>query len=674
MHLSRFAAKSTRQRLSQLLIASHLGALLLFAGLLLASGGGTIRTAVVGQARTEAERGVNEARQRILDGTRELGVTAGLLAEQPTLRYYLQTRQLTKARELVGDFHGTSDVNYLRVEWDGEVLASLGTPPPQFTTGLAFDRGGAPWRILRRDIPDLPGAAIVVAQPLGERLRADAGFVDVSLHPLPAPSAAPDADPLMDAVRTVAESGEPTTLESLGPIAAMRIVRLRSPTAEPAAILSASVPQDWVRRRVLEWHAAFGASMALALLLAMALASLVASRIARPFAKVADDATRLGDGDLQTAVPRPETFLVEPVLLADSLEKMRVQVASSNAAERRQREELDTVLDGVDEGILAVDREDRVHYANRQVLELLKRPREEVLGKQLREVVEPLQATPSGDSGDAALPVPDRYTAPGLMRPLTVRRLPAGDDRQVLVVREENAIEAARAMRDRILANLSHEFQTPLSAQIASIELLRDYVREAADPVAMRLVDAQYRGTVRLSQLVENLLDSVRIESGEMRLRRQRVDLAQVAADALALMQPLIGLRGQRVVQQLPKGPAIVGDAQRLHSTIVNLLANANKFSHTGSTIWLEIEWQADSVTIWVEDQGPGLPPSLSVRDLFAPFLRAPNEEPSQRGSGLGLAIVHAIVAAHGGQVRVHAPMHGGGARLGISLPVAEEA
>src|SRR6478752_515712 len=204
MHRMRFAAKSTRQRLSQLLIASHLGALLLFAGLLLASGGGTIRTAVVGQARTEAERGVNEARKRILEGTRELGVTAGLLAEQPTLSYYLQTRQLTKARELVADFHGTSNVEFLRVEKDGEVLASLGNPPPQFATGLAFDRGGAPWRVLRRDIPELPGAAIVVAQPLAERLRADASFVDISLRPLPTQDAARDADAIAGAIRTVA--------------------------------------------------------------------------------------------------------------------------------------------------------------------------------------------------------------------------------------------------------------------------------------------------------------------------------------------------------------------------------------------------------------------------------------------------------------------------------------
>jgi signal transduction histidine kinase len=665
---------STRRRLSQLLLASHLGALLLFAALLLASGGGTIRAAVVGQARTESERAISEARKRLLERAKELGVTADLLAEQPTLRYYLQTRQLTKARELVADFHATSDVEYLRVEWEGRVLGSAGSAPPRLSPGLSFDRDGGAWRVLRRSVPDLPQAVIAIAEPLRERLRAEASFVDVRLSPMPGAGGATVAgDRWSEAIRTVAETGEPMTLESVGSRAAGRIVRLRTEAGEPAAILSASVADEWVRRRVLEWHAAFGAAMALALLLAMALASLVAARIARPFAKVADDAERLGDGDLETAVPRPETFLAEPVRLADSLEKMRAQVARSTAAERRQREELDTVLDGVDEGILAVDQDERVHYANRQVLALLKRQREDVLGRMLDEIIEPARPAVSTPT-DAALPTHGSYTAPGLLRPLTVRRLPASGDRQVLVVREENALEAARAMRDRILANLSHEFQTPLSAQIASIELLRDYVRKQADPVAIRLVDAQYRGTVRLSQLVENLLDSVRIESGEMRLRRQRVDLAQVAADALSLMQPLLDLRGQRVVAQLEKGPGLVGDAQRLHSTLVNLLANANKFSHTGSTIWLELDWQEGWVTAWVEDEGPGLPPSLTVRDLFAPFLRAPHEEPSQRGSGLGLAIVHAIVAAHGGQVRVETPRHGGGARIGIVLPVGAEA
>ena len=659
---------STRRRLSQLLLVSHLGALLLFAALLLASGLGNIRTAVVGQARTEAERGITESRKQLRDWHRELSVAADLLAEQPTLRFYLQTGQLTKARELVRDFQATSEVQFLQVESDGEIVASAGPRPPQLAPGLAFDREGQAWSVFRRRIDGLPRVSIAVAGKLGGRLQPGAAFVDVRLRA--PPGAASDAgDEWMSTVRSVAETGDPITIESVGEIAAARIVRVRLGEDTAPAILSSSVPKDWVRRRVLEWYAGFGVSMALAFLLALGLATLVASRIAQPFAKVADDAERLGDGDLETRVPRPETFLAEPIRLADSLEKMRVQVARSNAAERSQREELDTVLDGVDEGILAIDGQERVHYANRQVLDLLKRPRDEVVGSELSALVEPVEVDARSDA-PSTLPALERYSGPGLLRPLTVRRLPASADRQVLVLREENAIEAAREMRDRILANLSHEFQTPLSAQIASIELLRDHLHSTADPVTSRLLDAQYRGTVRLSQLVENLLDSVRIESGEMRLRRQRVDLIQVVEDALAQVQPLVALRGQRIVRELASGPSIAGDAQRLHSVLVNLLANANKFSHTGSSIWVEMAWQEDWVTLSVEDEGPGLPPSFTVRDLFAPFRRAPNEEPSQRGSGLGLAIVHAIVAAHRGQVRVETPRHGGGARIAVVLPV----
>ncbi|HMB43431.1 MAG TPA: ATP-binding protein, partial [Luteimonas sp.] len=277
-------------------------------------------------------------------------------------------------------------------------------------------------------------------------------------------------------------------------------------------------------------------------------------------------------------------------------------------------------------------------------------------------------------STPAGLPPIERYTPAGKMRPLTVRRLAASGDRQVLVVREENAIEAARAMRDRILANLSHEFQTPLSAQIASIELLRDHLRGGTDNIAITLADSQYRGTMRLSQLVDNLLESVRIESGEMRLRKQPVDLAEVVTDALELIQPLIDQRDQRIVRTVTPGPTLTGDGPRLFSVMVNLLANANKFAPDQSTIWVDMQWSPDTVTVWVEDEGPGLPTLNSTSDLFAPFKRSPHEEPSQRGTGLGLAIVHAIVIAHGGEVKIAAPVQGSGARIGIILPVGESA
>ena len=663
---------STRRRLSQLLLASHMGLLLLFAALLLVTGVGTVRTAVMAQAGGEAERTVSESRRRLQEWNRELRVAANLLAEQPTLPFYLRRNQLTKARAMIADFHRTSGVDYIRVQQRGRTVAEIGQPPPAFDPGLVFDAKGHAWRVVKRGIPYQPQASLVMAARLGDRLEAMPGteLVTLQLRPLLA-AGPPPSHPLARAWQRVSLGGEPETLGAFGRTAAARVIRIRDEAGDPDALLSAQVGQDWVERRIFAWLGNFGLTGLVTGVLALALAVLLAARISRPFAQLARDAERLGRGDLQTPVGAPRTFLSEPVALAASLEQMRGQVATLTATERSQRQELDAVLDGVDEGIVGVDEQQRVHYANRQFLALLGRSRDEVLGEPVDALLPPAHADAAAESLPGA-PVLERRSAAGSQRPLILRRLGASGERQVWVVREENAIEAARAMRDRILANLSHEFQTPLSAQIASIELLRDHLRGSHDAVAVQLADSQYRGSMRLSHLVDNLLESVRIESGEMRLRRQPVDLNEVIQDAVELMKPLTDQREQTVVMSLSGGDGVVGDSPRLASVMVNLLANANKFAPDRTSIWIEMEWTADSVTAWVEDEGPGLPALGAALDLFAPFRRSPHEEPSQRGTGLGLAIVHAVVIAHGGEVKVAQPRHGRGARIGIVLPRAK--
>jgi signal transduction histidine kinase len=665
------------RRLSRLLLASHIGLVLLFVVLLLATGVGSIRTAVEGQARTEAERAVSDARQRVEQWKRELAVGAGLLAEQPTLSFYLRRGQLTKARALVAAFHATSHIDYIQVRSRDRVVAEYGERPPALVGGFQFGSRGTPWRVEERVLPNVSGGAIVVAERLGDRLnvRPSTPLVDARLEPYPGLGAVVARRPLTwrEALAKVGATGEPETFENISGFAAARIMALREGPGPTPALVSAVVRDEWVDRRIVEWLLAFLVSALAISVLAIGLAILLASRISRPFAQVAASANRLGQGDLETPVATPRTFLAEPAELASSLEAMRQKVGSLTATERAQREELDALLDGVDEGIVGLDPERRIHYANRQFLALVERTREQVLGQSLEEVLQLVDDGGNDEEVDGAALLGSaggaRYVPIGGHRPLTLRRLPASGDRQVLIVREENAHEAARAMRDRILANLSHEFQTPLSAQIASNELLRDHLRASPDQIAARLADAQYRGTMRLSQLVENLLESVRIESGQMRLRRQPVDLPDVVAGAIELMQPLLDQRDQRVVATLPAGPQLVGDPQRLASVAVNLLANANKFAPDQTTIRVELEWTPQQATLWVEDEGPGLPVSPGT-DLFAPFRRAPDEEPSQRGTGLGLAIVHAIVRAHGGHVRVLPSQPGRGARIGVVLPV----
>ena len=207
---------STSRRLSQLLLSSHIGLVLLFAVLLLATGVGTIRSAIVAQALTEAERVTSESRRQLQQWQRELTVVADLLAEQPTLRFYLQRGQLTKARKLVSSFHATSNIDYIRVVKNGRTISELGPAPPSFSTGLAFDKDRTAWRVVYREINAYPNANIVIAEKLGDRLAVQPAteLITVELQPL-IRNTAGSKNPWVVALSEVSSSGEADTFETI---------------------------------------------------------------------------------------------------------------------------------------------------------------------------------------------------------------------------------------------------------------------------------------------------------------------------------------------------------------------------------------------------------------------------------------------------------------------------
>jgi signal transduction histidine kinase len=133
-------------------------------------------------------------------------------------------------------------------------------------------------------------------------------------------------------------------------------------------------------------------------------------------------------------------------------------------------------------------------------------------------------------------------------------------------------------------------------------------------------------------------------------------------------MSSLLAQKGQTIETDLPYPiPSVVGDAQRLVQVLVNLLANANKFAPDGTTVRIGGSREGSSVSLWVEDEGPGLPPG-SGQALFTRFYRAPGEEPEQSGMGLGLFIVKSIVERHGGAVVARSLPKG--TRISVTLPV----
>ncbi|HJX29029.1 MAG TPA: HAMP domain-containing sensor histidine kinase, partial [Thermoanaerobaculia bacterium] len=146
----------------------------------------------------------------------------------------------------------------------------------------------------------------------------------------------------------------------------------------------------------------------------------------------------------------------------------------------------------------------------------------------------------------------------------------------------------------------------------------------------------------------------------------------EVVEEAVEMTSPLLGQRGQRLELDLPFPlPEVEGDAPRLTQVFVNLLANANKYAPADSLVRIGGEVRAEVVTLWVEDEGPGMPGGGGAgRSLFERFVRTPGgeeDEPEQSGMGLGLWIVQSIVERHGGTVE--ARREGEGTRVRVTLP-----
>jgi K+-sensing histidine kinase KdpD len=219
-----------------------------------------------------------------------------------------------------------------------------------------------------------------------------------------------------------------------------------------------------------------------------------------------------------------------------------------------------------------------------------------------------------------------------------------------------------------VLANISHEFRTPLAAQLASIELLREGMDTMPVGDQKELVLSLERGALRLTRLIDNLLESVRIESGQLAIRHQSVAIGELVEDADALIGALLKQRRQTLELDIPDDlPRVDGDGPRLTQVFVNLLANASKYAPEESVVRIGASATDRTVTAWVEDEGPGVP-EIETGSVFERFYRGADQEPEPGGLGLGLWIVKSIINRHEGSI--HAERKDGRTRFVVDLPM----
>lgn len=218
-------------------------------------------------------------------------------------------------------------------------------------------------------------------------------------------------------------------------------------------------------------------------------------------------------------------------------------------------------------------------------------------------------------------------------------------------------------LRNSVLSILSHDLRTPLTALVG---LSGTLALEPLTPRQTETVAAIHEESVRMSALVNNLLDMARLQSGEVQLNRQWQPLEEVVGSALKASAP--ALENHPVTVALPDGlPFVEFDAVLIERVLCNLLENAGKYTPAGSHIRISATRRETTMEISVCDDGPGLPPGREEK-LFDKFVRG-RPESAVPGVGLGLAICRAIVEAHQGRIRAaNAQPHG--ACFSFTLPL----
>lgn len=424
--------------------------------------------------------------------------------------------------------------------------------------------------------------------------------------------------------------------------------------AYPLSDVEASVSQ--VRRTLL------GSSL-LAFAVALLISGIVAQSTARRLKRIVSFADRIAVGDLTARIE--ETSFDEIGKVASALDKTAHQLEASFAALQTSQRQLETLLNSMQDAVIAVGPDRRVQWAN-QSMDKLQRTRVHALLVETVRDPDFLKAVQSASESRKPSVARVASIAPGRTFDVTAAPLPGGG--AVAVLRDLTERERAEKTRRDFIANVSHELRTPLTSIQGYTETLldsspeNDHVRDFLEIIR--------KNASRMARLTEDLLTLARVESGEQRFSLQPVSPSEMVEEAARDFRETA--KAQSVELQIENGalPPVYADSEALHQVFSNLVDNALKYGASGGRIVIGARPSPVGVEFYVRDFGPGIS-SEHLPRLFERFYRVDKARSRESGgTGLGLAIAKHIILAHGGTIRAESELNHGSAFL-FTLPVA---
>jgi len=358
--------------------------------------------------------------------------------------------------------------------------------------------------------------------------------------------------------------------------------------------------------------------------------------------------------------------------LARAFNQMAVRLKEMVALLTNERDRMATILSNIDDAILMVDGDSKITTMNRAAENIFQISEKKALGHtfieivrdhELNELLQHCRSTGKQQTGAVEIKLKKQFLS-AIATPLP------GDGGCLVHIQDLTELRRLEIIRQDFISNISHELRTP----IASVKALAETLNEGAieDPsVAKDFLSRINVEVDKLAQMVQELGELSRIESGEAPLQKKPVNIAgaiEHAVDRLRAQADRAGLNFDFVIPStLPK---VMADEARVEQVLVNIIHNAIKFTPSGGRISISANARDNDIIISVKDTGVGIPADDLPR-IFERFYKA-DKSRSGGGTGLGLAIAKHIVEAHGGRIWAEST-EGRGSTFNFTLPLAHK-